>query len=240
MEETISLKELFETLRKRLSLILLLSFSSAVVAAIFSFFIITPVYQVSTQILVNRSTVGENFNTNEVQTNIQLINTYSGIITSPRILDIVSEELNGKYTTAELKGKVTVQSEDNSQILGVVVEDPDPNEAAKIANKIGEVFQREVVKIMNVDNVNILTPAEVPDDILPVKPKPFLNIAIAIVVGLMAGVGLAFLFEYLDNTLKTEQDIERYLELPVLGVITTIKASDSPAHKKQRGRGETR
>jgi len=240
MEETISLKELFETVRKRLSFILLLTFSTAVVAAIFSFFIITPVYQVSTQILVNRSTVDENFNTNEVQTNIQLINTYSGIITSPRILDIVSEELKGKYTTAELKEKVTVQSEDNSQILSVVVEDPNPNEAAKIANKIGEVFQREVVKIMNVDNVNILTPAEVPDDISPVKPKPLLNIAIAIVVGLMAGVGLAFLFEYLDNTLKTEEDIERYLDLPVLGVITTIDSSDSPAHKKQRRRGETR
>jgi len=240
MEETISLKELFETVRKRLSFILLLTFSTAVVAAIFSFFIITPVYQVSTQILVNRSTVDENFNTNEVQTNIQLINTYSGIITSPRILDIVSEELKGKYTTAELKEKVTVQSEDNSQILSVVVEDPNPNEAAKIANKIGEVFQREVVKIMNVDNVNILTPAEVPDDISPVKPKPLLNIAIAIVIGLMAGVGLAFLFEYLDNTLKTEEDIERYLDLPVLGVITTIDSSDSPAHKKQRRRGETR
>jgi len=240
MEETISLKELFETVRKRLSFILLLTFSTAVVAAIFSFFIITPVYQVSTQILVNRSTVDENFNTNEVQTNIQLINTYSGIITSPRILDIVSEELKGKYTTAELKEKITVQSEDNSQILSVVVEDPNPNEAAKIANKIGEVFQREVVKIMNVDNVNILTPAEVPDDISPVKPKPLLNIAIAIVIGLMAGVGLAFLFEYLDNTLKTEEDIERYLDLPVLGVITTIDSSDSPAHKKQRRRGETR
>ncbi|MGG3689486.1 YveK family protein [Caldifermentibacillus hisashii] len=240
MEETISLKELFETLRKRLSLILLLTFTAAVVTAIFSFFVITPIYQVSTQILVNRSTVGENYNTNEVQTNIQLINTYSGIITSPRILDIVSEELNGKYTTAELKEKVTVQSEDNSQILGVVVEDPNPNEAAKIANKVAEVFQREVVKIMNVDNVNILTPAEVPDDISPVKPKPFLNIAIAIVVGLMAGVGLAFLYEYLDHTLKTEQDIERYLELPVLGVITTIEASEGPFQKKQRGRGETR
>lgn len=237
MEETISLKELFETLRKRLSLILVLTFTAAFVSAIVSFFLITPVYQVSTQILVNRSTVGENFNTNEVQTNIQLINTYSGIITSPRILDIVSDEMDGKYTTADLKDKVTVQSQDNSQILTVVVEDPDPKEAVAIANKVGNVFQKEVKKIMNVDNVNILTPAEVTDTISPVKPKPLLNIAIALVVGLMAGVGLAFLLEYLDNTLKTEQDVEKYLDLPVLGVITTFNGKSVAGNKNQRAKG---
>lgn len=237
MEETISLKELFETLRKRLSLILVLTFTAALVSAIVSFFLITPVYQVSTQILVNRSTVGENFNTNEVQTNIQLINTYSGIITSPRILDIVSDEMDGKYTTTDLKDKVTVQSQDNSQILTVVVEDPDPKEAVAIANKVGNVFQKEVKKIMNVDNVNILTPAEVTDTISPVKPKPLLNIAIALVVGLMAGVGLAFLLEYLDNTLKTEQDVEKYLDLPVLGVITTFNGKSVAGNKNQRAKG---
>lgn len=237
MEETISLKELFETLRKRLSLILVLTFTAALVSAIVSFFLITPVYQVSTQILVNRSTVGENFNTNEVQTNIQLINTYSGIITSPRILDIVSDEMDGKYTTADLKNKVTVQSQDNSQILTVVVEDPDPKEAVAIANKVGNVFQKEVKKIMNVDNVNILTPAEVTDTISPVKPKPLLNIAIALVVGLMAGVGLAFLLEYLDNTLKTEQDVEKYLDLPVLGVITTFNGKSVAGNKNKRAKG---
>lgn len=242
MEDTISLKELFEIFRKRMSLILVLPILAAVVTALISFFVLTPVYQLSTQILVNRSTVGENYNTNEVQTNIQLINTYSGIITSPRVLDIVADELKGEYTTAELKEKVTVQSEDNSQILTVNVEDPNPKEAAKVANKVAEVFQREVVKIMNVDNVNILTPAEVTDSISPVKPKPILNIAIAIVVGLMAGAGIAFLLEYLDNTIKTEQDIEQYLELPVLGVISTFdrKSSEGSTHAKKRTRGGTK
>jgi capsular polysaccharide biosynthesis protein len=232
MEETISLKELFAVLRKRLSLILILTFTAAAISAIVSFFLITPVYQVSTQLLVNRSTVAENFSTNEVQTNIQLKNTYSGIITSPAILDIVANELNEEYTTEDLKNKISVQDQNDSQILTIVVQDTNPHEAAKIANTTAEVFQREVVRIMNVDNVTILAPAEVPNNLSPVKPKPILNIAIAFVVGLMAGVGLAFLLEYLDNTIKTEQDIENYLELPVLGVITTISDSDM---KSERG-----
>lgn len=241
MEETISLKELFAVLRKRISLILILTFTAAAISAIVSFFIITPVYQVSTQLLVNRSTVGENFNTNEVQTNIQLKNTYSGIITSPAILDIVSSELGGEYTTGELKNKITIQNDNDSQILTLLVEDPNPQEAAKIANTVAGVFQTEVVRIMNVDNVTILAPAEVPENISPVKPKPILNIAIALVVGLMVGIGLAFLLEYLDNTIKTEQDIENYLELPVLGVITTISESEMKSARGnvlRSGRGD--
>lgn len=236
MEETISLKELYEILKKRLGLILLLTIAAAIVSAVISYFIMTPIYHVSTQILVNRSIDGENYNPNEVQTNIQLINTYSGIITSPRILDIVSENLNGKYTTAQLQEKITVESQDNSQIISVVVEDPDPHEAAKIANETADVFHDEIKQIMNVDNVSILTPAEVTKDLSPVKPKPMLNIAIAIVIGLMAGTGIAFLIEYFDNTVKTEQDIEKYLEIPVLGVISNFEMQNW-AEANLRGRG---
>lgn len=74
------------------------------------------------------------------------------------------------------------------------------------------------------------------------KPQPLLNIAIALVVGLMAGVGLSFLLEYLDNTIKSEQDIEKLLELPVLGAITTMETNKkSPRMQKAKTevRGET-
>ena len=104
--------------------------------------------------------------------------------------------------------------------------------AAKIANKTAEVFQTEIAKIMNVDNVSILAKATVADNQSPIKPKPVMNIAIALVVGLMAGVGIAFLIEYFDNTVKNEQEIERLLELPVLGVIGAI--SDSKIETKSR------
>jgi len=248
-EETISLKEIFHIIKKRVSLILILTFSAAAFSAIVSFFLMTPRYELSTQVLVNRSQVGENFNTNEVQTNIQLINTYSEIIMSPRILDIVAEELKGKIQTetgnlssSAIKQKITVQSKNNSQVFSITAEDTDPHQAALIANQVAEVFRREIPSIMNVDNVSILSKAEVTTGIKPVSPKPMLNIAIALVVGLMAGVGLAFLLEYLDNTIKTEQDIENYLGLPVLGVITNFSPEDirrstsNLQRKKLRGR----
>jgi len=92
----------------------------------------------------------------------------------------------------------------------------------KIANGIAATFQQEIKTIMSVDNVQILAEAKVPAVPSPVKPKPYLNIAIAFVVGLMASVGIIFLLEYLDNTIKTEQDVEQILGLSVLGAIATI------------------
>ena len=88
--------------------------------------------------------------------------------------------------------KITVASAADSQVVNVTVQDPDPQMAANIANKTAEVFQKEIVNLMNIDNVNILAKANIGENPSPVKPQPLLNIAIALVVGLMAGVGLRF------------------------------------------------
>ncbi|MGD6802095.1 YveK family protein [Rossellomorea aquimaris] len=223
MEETISLKELMATLRKRMSMILIITLIAVIVSAAVSYFVLTPIYQSSTQLLVNKSSQEQNaYDVNQVRTNLELINTYNVIMKSPAILDKVVDELDLDMTAGTLNGKITVGSEQNSQVVNVTVQDEDPEQAAAIANKVAEVFQREIVTIMNVDNVSILSQASLGENPSPIKPQPLLNIAIAMVVGLMAGVGLAFLLEYLDNTLKTELDIEKNLELPVLGVIPTM------------------
>ncbi|WP_419881730.1 YveK family protein [Peribacillus sp. B-H-3] len=243
MEETISLKELFSTIRKRLSLILIITVLAAMASAVVSYFFLTPIYEASTQILVNQ-TKDKNavYNPNEVQTNLQLINTYNVIIKSPVILDKVVSNLNLDGTGRGLSNKITVASEQNSQVVNITVDDPNPVTAAEIANNTAEVFQKQVVSIMKVDNVKILSKADVADYPSPVKPKPLLNIAIALIVGLLAAIGLTFLLEYLDNTIKTEQDIEKLLELPVLGVITTINEQEdmnSRTGRTAKGRGES-
>ncbi|MGP9076932.1 YveK family protein [Geobacillus thermodenitrificans subsp. calidus] len=244
MEETISLRELFETLRKRLWLIVLITALATVVSGVVSYFLLTPIYQASTQILVNQAKSEQQmYNVGEIQTNLQLINTYSVIIKSPTILEKVKGELQLDQTLDELNGQIQVSSEKDSQVFAVTVQDPDPAMAAKIANKTAEVFKNEIVNIMNIDNVTILSKAEVKEHQAPVKPKPLLNMAIAFVVGLMAGVGLAFLLEYLDNTIKTEADVEKHLGLPVLGSISVMSPSAAKTTRTgvsmQRARRET-
>ncbi|MCL6710139.1 MULTISPECIES: YveK family protein [Priestia] len=224
MEETISLRELFAVLRKRLWLIVLITIIAATVSAVISFFVLTPVYESKTQILVNQAKNDQQLYSNQtVQTNVQLINTYNDIITSPVILDKVIKELKLDKTAGDLSGQIQVTSAQDSQVAQIVVQDTSAKRAADIANTTASVFQKQVPKLMNVDNVKVLSKAALGENPSPVKPQPLMNVAIAIVVGLMVGVGLSFLLEYLDNTLKTEQDIENILELPVMGVITTIK-----------------
>lgn len=244
MEETISLKELFATLRKRLALIVMITALATMTSGIISYFFITPIYQSSTQILVNQAKGDQaTFQYNEIQTNLQLINTYNVIIKSPAILDKVIDRMNIDESVESLNEKITVNSEKDSQVVNISVQDEDPERAAQIANTIATVFQSEIKQIMNVDNVNILSTAEVKENPSPVKPQPVLNMAIAFVVGLMTGVGLAFLLEYLDNTIKTEQDIERVLQLPVLGAISEMDDDASKSTQvtatKQRVRGES-
>jgi capsular exopolysaccharide synthesis family protein len=246
MEETISLKELFQTLKKRLSLIIIITAIAAATSGLISYFILTPIYQSSTQILVNQAKSDQQvFNPGEVQTNLQLINTYNVIIKSPAILDKVIQQLDLDMSSGQLNANVTVGSEQDSQVVNISVLDEDPKQAAEIANTIAAVFQKDIAKIMNVNNVSILSKAELGTDPSPIKPQPVMNIAIALVVGLMAGVGLAFLLEYLDNTIKTEEDIEKHLGLPVLGAITRIDMEQELKNQKNaetqisRTRGET-
>ncbi|MGA4718500.1 YveK family protein [Fictibacillus nanhaiensis] len=230
MEETISLKDIFQTIKKRLFLIGLITIIAVAISGIISYFVLTPIYQSSTQILVNQSKNEQQvFDVNQVRTNVEMINTYSVIIKSPTILGKVAENLKLDKTTDQLNSQVTVNSEQNSQVFTITVEDPDPAMAVKIANNLADTFQKEIPEIMSIDNVSVLSKAALKENPSPINPKPFLNMAIALVVGLMAGVGLAFLFEYLDNTIKNEQDIEALLGLPVLGVIPKITVGDEKA-----------
>lgn len=235
MEETISLQDIFHTLKKRIGLIISTTVAAVIIAAIISFFMLTPMYQATTQILVNQqNTQAQQVTTSEIQTNLQLINTYSEIIKSPAILDIVIEQLDLELTAAQLSGKIAVSNANNSQIVSVSVEDANHSVATDIVNTIANVFQKEVTELMNVDNVNILSPAMHSDNPAPVSPNKMLNMAIAAVLGLMIGVGIAFLLEYLDTTVKTEKDIEDLLGLPVIGLVSPIAEKELQASSKRR------
>lgn len=232
MEETISLQELFKTLKKRMGLIALITLVAITISGVVSYLVLTPIYQTSTQILINQTKQDENqFNTQNIQTDLQLINTYNVIIKSTVILSEVIDELNLDRSIDTLNEQIKVGSEQNSQVVNISVEDPDPKVAVLIANTVATTFEKKIVDLMNVDNVNILAAATLPENPSPIKPNPKLNMAIAMVIGLMLGVGVAFLLEYLDTTIKTEQDIEELLGLPILGLISPIPDKEIDATK---------
>src|SRR5699024_1883422 len=217
MESTFDLSKILGILRKNLKLLIILPFLGLVISIIISFFFLDAKYQASTQVLVNQKESDSQMMAQEVQSNIQLVNTYSEIVKSPRILDKVSKELDRKYSSSELLGMLTVTNQAESQVLNIDVVSKNGNDSKKIANKIAEVFSDEVPDIMSVDNVSVLSTAD--DTVTQVAPKTMVNLVIGLVIGLVIALLIIFIIEMFDKRIKTEEDVEKELGVPVLGSI---------------------
>lgn len=223
MIEEINLRTVFGIIKKRILLIISLVILAAVIAGAATIYFVTPIYQTSTQILINSEQSETMPITNmDIQTNLQLINTYSVIIKTPFILDQVIERLGLDANAEELTNKITVDSASESQVINISVRDENAAEAVKVANMTATVFQAEIEELMNVDNVNILSTATLSENPEPVEPNLIMNIAAAAAGGLILGLGIAFLLAFLDTTVKSEEDIEELLGLPILGVVSPM------------------
>lgn len=233
-EETISLGELFSILKRSKWLIISLAIIAALIAFLVSSFVISPTYEASTQVLVAPKQSEQSIDLGQVQSSINLVNTYRVIIQSPAILEQVQENVVG--APDNISNLITVNSEQNSQVINIKVQHTNPVLATDIANEISDVFSKEVPELMSVDNVKVLSNASVP--LFPVKPNILLNTAIATVLGLMIGVAIAFLKVVLDRRIKTEQDVETILELPVLGSIPVIDKVEMRQQRQANVKGE--
>jgi len=223
MNKTIKVSDLMTILKKRWLLIALSTLLAAAISGILSYFMLAPVYQSSTQILVNERNSSNQTDTTFLQSNVDLIDTYRDIIKSPIILEKVIHNLQLNTTIENLNKNINITSQQNSQVFTLVVQNHNAQQAVEIANNISETFQRDIQTIMKVDNVSILAKAELKQNPIPIKPNKVLNITIGILVGFMFGSGLALLMEILDNTLKNEEDIIDVLGVTLVGTIPKIE-----------------
>jgi capsular polysaccharide biosynthesis protein len=234
-EETISIGELFSILKRSKGLIISLAIIAALIAFLVSSFVISPTYEASTQVLVAPKESQNNMiDSGQIQSSVTLVNTYRVIIQSPAILEQVQENVMG--APESISNLITVNSEQNSQVINIKVQHTNPVLATDIANEISDVFSKEVPELMSVDNVKVLSNASVP--MSPVKPNILLNTAIAMVLGVMIGIAIAFLKVVLDRRIKTEQDVENILELPVLGSIPVIDKVEMRQQRQANVKGE--
>ncbi|WJH35576.1 Wzz/FepE/Etk N-terminal domain-containing protein [Paenibacillus aurantius] len=241
------LKQYMNIIRKRLWLIALCVLACTAATALISFYYVKPVYEASTKLIVNKSNdsvaVQPQITYDNVNATIKLIDTYKEIIKTPAIMNKVVEQYPDLgLSAAQLIEQVKVSSVNNTQVMTLEVEDPSYEKAAAIANAVSTVFQAEIPNIMKVDNVAILNVADTAEAPAPIKPNKALNIAVSLILSLILSFGLVILLEYLDDTIKTEEDALRHLGLPALAVISKIKESDlkekSPASSKRKV-GET-
>ena len=220
MEETISLKEIFDILKKHVAAILISMFAGLALASVATFFIITPKYNSQAQLIVKLPRTDAT-NAGDVNTNLLMINTYKDMITGDLVMSTVKDRLESEYdldkTVSELKGAIQVQQSQNSQMFSIVATDTKPVDAEHIANTTAKVFQENAKDVLDVDKISIISNAQA--SMTPVSPNNKLNLAIGLVIGMMVGVGLAFLLELLDRTVKDSRFVAENLGFTILGSV---------------------
>lgn len=223
MEEKIELRQYWNVLRKRWIIMVALPLIAALTSGVISFFVIKPVFQASTTLIVGKKAAepgqaaAQILDNSVLLANQQLAKTYASIAQSRTVEQNVIKDLNLPLTVEGLDSMISIKPIKTTEILEIQVTNTDSELAASIANTMAQEFSKAVIEIKKVDSVSIVDAAVIPDK--PIKPNKTLNVLIAFVAGFMASVGLVFLLEYLDNTVKTSNDVENLLGIPVLGII---------------------
>ena len=218
-EEVIDLREYLSIIKKKWFIMAILCVVCVAASTVYSFFIAKPVYQAETTLIVKtEKTEGTNTVTSDqIKTTQQLAVTYGEIIKSRKVLDDVIKNLDLDESYGQLSGKISVSTVSDTQIIKVSVQDTNKSNAAKIANEIPKVFAKEAIRIADANGVEVIDKAQTP--VNPVSPNKKMNILIAGVLGVTIGLFIIFIIEFLNTKIKTPQDIEKELGLPLLGVI---------------------
>ena len=217
-EQVISISEIFEALKKRWILIVSINLVATLISGVLSFFVIKPTYEASTKVFVGKEESSlEGYNTNDIQMYQKLLQTYAETIKTNEVIQAAINNTNADLSIKDVKSSLTVTPISDTQILQIKYQNNDPEVARSIIENITNEFVILSKELVPNGNVRVIEAVQLPED--PVAPNKKMNIAIAFLLGLMVSVGLVFLLEYLDNTFKTKENLERELNIPVLGLI---------------------
>jgi len=205
-------------LRKKVWIVILSLALSLIISSIVSFFIIKPEYQAfCTLIIGSPKGYQETIEYDDVLLNQKLVSTYREIAKSRTVSREVIKKLGLNISYESFREKINIIQVEDTGIIKIESRFQNPKTAAKLADAVAEAFMKYMAVIMKVENMQIIDKAEIPQNRL--KPVPALYISAAAVLGLMLGLMIVFLAEYLDNTIKTSDDITKHLGLPVIGII---------------------
>ena len=231
--EEINLKDILYYFRKNCFIIIELVLLAVIVAEVYIGFFENPMYKSDTTILVyNEQT--EHVTTNDITLNNQLVKTYSQIIKSRKVLSKVIRELSLNYNISQLSSMITVSSVNDTQIIRITVVNEDNKKAKQIANTLARIFSEEVTEMYKLDNVSIIDEAIIAKE--PFNINGIKTLIIAIILGVALGSAIVFVKYYFDDTIKSIDEVEKSLNLPIMGVVPkyNIKNKESRGYNVRR------
>ena len=220
-EQVISISEIFEALKKRWILIVSITLVATLISGVLSFFVIKPTYETSTKVFIGKEESNlEGYNNNDIQMYQKLLQTYAETVKTNEVIQAAINNANVDLTVSAVKGSLTVTPVTDTQILQIKYQNKNPEIAKDVLVNITNEFVVLAKELVPNGNVRVIEAVQLPEN--PVAPNKTMNVAIAFLLGLMVSVGLVFLMEYLDNTFKNKENLERELNIPVLGVIPVV------------------
>lgn len=220
--EEIDLKELFLFTKGKIGLIIIITVSVCLLGCIYGLFLQTPMYRsYTTVVLSGNESASSGITQNDIAINQKLINVYTEFVKSRKVLNKVISELNLDTTYEKLSSQISVSAINNTEIIKITVNDSDGVKAKNIANITAKVFTEEVVNYFNMNNVNILDEAIV--DNVPYNINVIKQVIISFIFGLVLSCGIVFVIFYFDRTIKTAEEIESKVKLPILGTVQEVE-----------------
>lgn len=221
--EEIDLKELFEFIKKKIGLLITITVVICLLGCIYGLFIQKPMYKSYTTIILggNETTASQTITQSDITLNKNLVDTYAEIVKSRRVLEQVIAELDLEETYEELSNKISVSSVNNTEIIKITVADSNPIETKNVANVTANFFSKEVVKLYNMNNVNVLDEANEANEPYNINiPK---QVIIYFFIGIIIALSILFIIFYFDRTIKSVEQVEQKIKLPILGGVEEYK-----------------
>ena len=145
----------------------------------------------------------------------KLMGTYAKVVKSKDVIKRAIENGNLNLTAGKISSALTVTTSDADQILTLSYSSKNPQEGVEVLNPLIEEFDKTSKEIISNGEMFVLTAPEMPSN--PTSPNKKMNVLVGVALGLMIGVSLALFLEYIDDSVKTNEDIEGLLEVPVIG-----------------------
>ncbi len=230
----IDLHQVFKVLKKRVWIIILCAVLVAATTLFYTVGFVTPKYQASVTMYVNNnsSKTSDSVSANDLSVALRLVSTYVNIVTSDRVLNRVVEETGLSLSASQIRGMVSAHAEGETEMFRVTVTSTNPRMSADIANTIAKVSPEVIADIIEGSSAKIIDEAKVPQH--QSSPNYISSAMLGAIVGAALSV-LAFVIQcLLDARVKSEEDLRRICDVPVLGMIPNLATDAMNTGKKVR------
>lgn len=216
-----TLLELLTLLRKHLKLVIMLPIVCMVAMGLASVLMMNDTYTATTDMYVLASSDGSNSSSalsSDLSASQMLTNDVATLLQSDRVMTDAADQLG----LPNLRGyDITVTSESTTRVITLQVTSSDAQGSANVANALADCVSNVAQEVMNVESVNVIDEAPTPE--APSGPNRMLYVAVAAMAGLFAAVAIVVLMDVVDTRVRSAEDVEELLELPVIGRIPQMK-----------------